>query len=94
MANMTKADLVRIVARELRMSQNECSLVVDAFLEAVKNALLDGRRIELRRFGSFIPKTKEARRALDPNTGEEITIPRRTVITFRPASVLRRLPAN
>lgn len=92
MANVTKADLVKTVARRLRMSQPECALVVDAFLEAIKETLFEQQRIELRRFGSFETRVKGPRIAVNPNTGEKIEVPAHVVVVFRPANVIRKLP--
>lgn len=61
---MTKADLVERVADAVgpRVNKKECGLVVDAFLDAVKDALARGDRIELRGFGTFKVRHRQGSR--------------------------------
>ena len=88
---MTKADLVKQVADALggRVTKSDCGLVVDGFLDAVKEALARGDGIELRGFGTFKVQHRKARRALNPRTGEAVGVPPRDVPVFNPSSLLR-----
>ena len=63
--------------------------MVDAFLDAVKEALTRGDGIELRGFGTFKVRHRKARRALNPRTGEAVEVPPRDVAVFKPSRLLR-----
>ena len=84
---MTKADLVEQVADVIgpRVTKRECGLVVDAFLDAVKDALARGDRIELRGFGTFKVRHRKARTGRNPRTGEPVEVPPRHVPVFKPS---------
>ena len=88
---MTKADLVEQVADAIgsRITKRECGLVVDAFLDAVKEALARGDGIELRGFGTFKVRHRKARAGRNPRTGEAVEVPPRDVPVFKPSRHLR-----
>ena len=88
---MTKADLVERVASAIgpRVTKKECALVIDAFLAAVKEALVRGDGIELRGFGTFKVRRRKARKARNPRTGEPVEVPARDLPVFRPSRLLR-----
>ncbi len=89
---MTKADIVDQVATAIGpgLSRNECALVVDGFLNAVKQALARGENIEIRRFGTFKVRERKPRRARNPRTGETVEVPARTVPVFKASDHFRR----
>ena len=84
---MTKADLVAQVADAVRprVTKKDCGLMVDAFLDAVKDALVRGDHIEIREFGTFKVRHRKARPARNPGTGEPVEIPPRVVPVFKPS---------
>ena len=88
---MTKADLVEQVAEVIgpRVTKEECGLVVEAFLDAVKDPLARGDGIELRRFGTFKVRHRKARTGRNPRTGEPVEVPPRNVPVFKPSIHLR-----
>ena len=88
---MTKADLVEQVADAIgpRVTKRECRPVVDAFLDAVKEALARGDGIELRGFGTFKVRHRKARTGRNPRTGEAVEVPPRDVPVFKPSRHLR-----
>ena len=88
---MTKADLVEKVADVIgpRVTKTECGLMVEAFLDAVKDALAQGDRIELRGFGVFRVRHRKARKGRNPRTGEPVEVPSRNVPVFEPSRHLR-----
>jgi len=89
---MTKADIVDQVAAAIGpgLSRGECALVVDGFLNAVKQALARGESIEIRRFGTFKVRERKPRTARNPRTGEAVEVPARTVPVFKPSDHFRR----
>ena len=88
---MTKADLVEQVADAIgpRVTKRDCGLVVDAFLDTVKDALARGDHIELRGFGTFKVRHRKARTARNPRTGEPVQVPPRAVPVFQPSKHFR-----
>ena len=88
---MTKADLVEQVAEAIGpgITKKDCALVVDGFLNAVKQALSDGENIEIRGFGTFKVRKRETRMARNPRTGEAVEVPSRSVPVFKPSKQLR-----
>ena len=88
---MTKADLVEQVAEAIGpgITKKDCALVVDGFLNAVKQALAQGNGIEIRGFGSFKLRHRKGRMARNPRTGEAVGVPARTYPVFKPSKYLR-----
>src|SRR5690606_28017986 len=76
--SMTKADLVEQVTAAIArtsgpmISKKDCARVVDAFLDAVKEALRDQQNIEVRGFGTFKLRRRKTRMAGNPRTGEPV----------------------
>jgi len=85
---MTKADLVEQAADALRgrVTKRDCALVVDAFLDAVKDTLVGGDNIEIRCFGTFQVRHRKARTARNPRTGEAVAVPPRVAPVFKPSN--------
>jgi integration host factor beta subunit len=88
---MTKADLVEQIAEATGLTKKDTAVVVDGFLEAVKQALTREQNIEIRGFGSFKVKQRKARKARNPRTGEAVHVPGRMVPTFKPSKELKEL---
>jgi integration host factor beta subunit len=88
---MTKADLVEQIAEATGLTKKDTAVVVDGFLEAVKQALARESNIEIRGFGSFKVKRRKARKARNPRTGDAVYVPGRLVPTFKPSKELKEL---
>ena len=88
---MTKADLVEQVAEAIGpgITKKECALVIDGFLNAVKQALAQGNGIEIRGFGTFKVRHRKSRMARNPRTGEPVRVPARISPVFKPSKYLR-----
>jgi integration host factor subunit beta len=77
---MTKTELVDEIADRLDVPKHVAREVVDGFFDAMKHALMEERRIELRGFGSFTIRHYDAREARNPRTGEIVEVePKRSV---------------
>jgi nucleoid DNA-binding protein len=85
---MTKADLVNDVVRRTEIPKRDVAVVVDTFLQSLKDAFKRKDRIELRGFGVFMTKSRKPRIGRNPRTKEEVRIPERTVVVFRPSKLL------
>ncbi len=86
---MTKRKLVMEVASKLGFPQNEVSLVVQATLDEIIAALQDGQRLEIRNFGIFEARMRDARMGRNPRTGEDVPIAKKRIATFKPGRVLK-----
>lgn len=80
---MTKADLVKIISEETGILRKDTAIIVDSFLEAIKDSIKEGRHIEIRGFGTFKLKVRKPRNGRNPKTGEEVPVPKRVVPTFK-----------
>ena len=80
---MTKADLVRIISTETGIIRKDVAIVVDTFLEAVKDSMKDNNHIEIRGFGTFKLKVRKPRIGRNPKTADKVPVPERVVPTFK-----------
>lgn len=86
---MTKADLVEIVAREADMTKKDVEQLVEIIFDSIVNTLNQGEKIELRGFGSFRVRERNARKGRNPKTGEPVEIPAKRVAYFKPGKDLK-----
>lgn len=80
---MTKADIVDKVAAGTGLTKLETEAIIEGFLKTVIDALKEGDRIEIRGFGSYKVRKKNARQARNPKTGEKVFVPEHYVPTFK-----------
>lgn len=80
---MTKADIVDKVAAGTGLTKLETEAIIEGFFSTVIEALKDGRGIEIRGFGSYKVKKKNARNARNPKTGEKVFVDEHFVPTFK-----------
>ena len=86
---MTKRELVIDIAEKLGYTQNEVSAVVQATLDSITEALAEGNRLEIRNFGVFEIKVRDARVGRNPRTGEAVPINEKRVAVFKPGKALK-----
>lgn len=91
---MTKRELVIDVAERLGYTQNEVSDVVQGTLDAIVQLLAEGQRLEIRNFGVFEVKKRDARIGRNPRTGEEVPIAAKRVGSFKPGKALKEIVQN
>jgi len=88
---MVRSQLVlRIAARQKHLVQKDSEIAVDLIIGAINSALAQGRRIEVRDFGSFMVRQRKARKACNPRTGEAVEVPAKPKIYFRATGELKR----
>jgi DNA-binding protein HU-beta len=80
---MTKADIVDRVAGGTGLTKLETEAIIEGFFKTVIDALKEGKGIEIRGFGSYKVKRKNARQARNPKTGESVFVPEHYVPTFK-----------
>ncbi len=88
---MTKRELVIRVANKLGMTQNDVAKIVEGMFDAISRHLAEGQRWELRDFGVFEVKTRASRIGRNPRTGEQVPVPERRVVTFRPGKRMKEI---
>jgi integration host factor subunit alpha len=86
---MTKADLVEIVYEKVGLSKKDSQDIVEALFDTIKASLKDGEKIKISGFGNFILRDKRPRKGRNPQTGDDIQISARRVLTFRPSQILK-----
>ncbi|HOK07376.1 MAG TPA: integration host factor subunit alpha [Syntrophales bacterium] len=87
---MTKIDIIQDVYEKLGLTKRESAQVVESVFEIMKDNLAKGEKIKISGFGNFVVKEKKPRRGRNPQTGEEIQISARRVLTFKSSQVLRK----
>lgn len=88
---MTKADLVEQVSKEAEMTKKDAEQLVEIVFDSIVGSLNKGEKIELRGFGSFRVRERNARKGRNPKTGEAVNIPAKRVAYFKPGKDLKEL---
>jgi integration host factor subunit beta len=88
---MTKAQLIDEVARVADLSRKHAELIIDIFFQSIINALERGEKIELRGFGSFRIRQRNARQGRNPKTGDTVSVPAKRIPYFKPGRELKEL---
>ncbi len=86
---MTKADIIEQIYEKIGFSKKESAEIVEIVFETMKETLEKGEKIKISGFGNFVVRSKRPRIGRNPQTGEEIEISARKVLTFRPSQVLK-----
>ena len=87
---MTKRDLVVRIADEADLTQSQVAVVVQKTLDYIADELASAQTIELRNFGVFEVKVRKERKGRNPNKPkDEVIIPERAVVKFRPGKELK-----
>ena len=87
---MTKADIMQNIHNRLGFSKKDSLEIVESVFDIMKENLARSENIKISGFGNFVVKEKKARKGRNPQTGEEIEISARKVLTFKPSQLLRR----
>src|SRR5437879_13713001 len=78
---MTKADVIESVCKEVGFSKKESAEIVEMVFDTIKDTLEKGEKIKLSGFGNFVVREKKSRVGRNPQTGQEIEISARRVLT-------------
>ncbi len=90
-STMTKADIVEKVYQKIGFSKKEASELVELVFQTLKDVLHNGDKVKISGFGNFVVRGKNERVGRNPQTGEQIKISARRVLTFRPSQVLKAM---
>jgi len=87
---MTKSELIlHLAEKNPHLYQRDVERIVSTIFEEIANALARGDRVELRGFGAFSVKTRDARTGRNPRTGETVHVARKSVPFFKVGKELR-----
>ncbi len=86
---MTKKDIVMKISNETNLTQIDVKKIVQRTLDCVLEALERGETVELRNFGVFKVKQRRGRLGRNPRTGQEVQVPEKKVVIFKPGLVLK-----
>ena len=86
---MTKKDIVTKVSNETNLTQIDVKKIVQRTLDAIVESLERGETVELRNFGVFKVKTRRGRVGRNPRTGQEVQVPEKKVVVFKPGLILK-----
>lgn len=87
---LTKSKLIEsLLDRQPLLEDTDIELAVKSILDRMSNALVEGRRIEIRGFGSMCLHHRPARLSRNPKTGEPVYVPEKFVPHFKPGKELK-----
>ena len=87
---LTKADLVQQIYKNHEgLTKEQSTEAVEAFLRISKDTLIGGSDLLLSGFGKFNVREKSSRKGRNPQTGEDLILESRRVVTFKPSGILR-----
>ncbi|MEP0774446.1 MAG: integration host factor subunit beta [Acidobacteriota bacterium] len=88
---MTKADIVRILAEQVGLTRREAAQALAVVLDGVVESIRAGEKVELRGFGSFRTRRRQARQGRNPRTGAKVKVGAKVVPYFKPGKQLREI---
>jgi nucleoid DNA-binding protein len=88
---MTKANIIELIAEKTGFTIVDVRLIVKKFLQETKNYLAKDKSLGIRGFGTFKMRNGKARKAWNPETGEEVMVPARKKVVLKVSSELNRL---
>lgn len=91
MKTITRVSITEAIYEEIGLSRKDSGDVLDMIIEEIKDELADGNDVKISSFGTFSLRKKNARVGRNPKTGVEATISPRTVISFKPSQILRKV---
>ena len=91
---MTKADIIELISDKNGFTGKDVRIIIEGFLQEVKNCLVEGNTLEIRGFGTFKVKSQKARKARNPKTNEEVQVPARKKAVLKVSKELNGLFNN
>ena len=89
--NMTKAKLAAKLAVKINLNKKQAEIVVNSIIKSINDALATGDKVEIRGFGSFVVRERNARIAHNPSSREMVEVPAKKVPFFKPGNELRKV---
>jgi integration host factor subunit beta len=88
---MTKAELVEKVSGQIKLTKKQTEVVVNTVFQSITDSLSNGKKVELRGFGSFRIRERNARIGRNPKSGVQVDVPAKRVPFFKAGKELREL---
>ena len=90
---MTKSQLIEEVyqKRNSHFTKQQVASIIDDIFDLIKNSLAHGERVEIRNFGNFSLRKREAKKSRNPKTGELVDVPAKSVPFFKPGKELKEM---
>ena len=88
---MTKAELVEKVSSQINLTKKQTEVVVNTVFQSITDSLSNGKKVELRGFGSFRIRERNARIGRNPKSGVQVDVPAKRVPFFKAGKELREL---
>ncbi len=86
---MNKSELIKALAEQSNIPSDEATVVVNTFIDSMKDAMAEGDRVEIRGFGSFKVKEYEGYSGRNPRTGAKVVVKSKRLPFFRPGKELK-----
>jgi integration host factor subunit alpha len=86
---LTKAHLIDTIYNSFDFPKHKCAETFQSLVEILKSTLANGEEVLISGFGNFCVKDKRERRGRNPQTGDDLMLGSRRVVTFRCSGVLR-----
>ena len=87
--SLTKVDIIDAIYEKIGIPKKECIRIVESIFEIIKDDLEKGNDVMISGFGKWTVKAKKKRKGRNPQTGKELMIDARKVVTFKPSHVLK-----
>ncbi len=91
---LTKAEIIQNVYQKHDLTKVQAAQAVESFLKIAKDCMINGDDLLISGFGKFNVKKKNSRRGRNPQTGKELILEARHVVTFKPSGILRDRISN
>jgi integration host factor subunit beta len=89
---MTKSVLIEKISEKVEgLSKKQVEVIVETVFESIKEALAKGGKVEIRGFGNFRLRNRNARKARNPKTGDSVSVPPKKVPFFKVGKELREM---
>src|SRR4030042_128328 len=86
---MTKVDIIENIYEKVGFSKKEVAKIVESVFDIIKEHLTREEKIKSAGFGNFVVRKKRSRRGRNPQTGSDIEITARRILTFKPSQVMK-----
>ena len=88
---MNEKEMLKKVITQTIKPRTETKRIIEAYINCIWEALMNGECVKVRNLGTFRPATVKAHKARNPRTGEEIMVPEKKTITFKLSTNLKRV---
>lgn len=91
---MNKSDLISAIKEKTSLSRKDAEKVIDTFFDTITHSIVNGGRVEIRGFGSFMVKDYKPYIGRNPKTGSQIQVPPKKLPFFKVGKELKEMVDN